>query len=262
MHCWDMRVGFDHSEVQVCSWGWPALICGNVKLWSTLLFRQGEICRNHRALQREMDWEECKTSSRRRQEDMRFVWLVMLEVPEVQCHCLGKVSSLLVSDPRKTLKDVPSNVFFCVSLRAGERWKCAMQLGRCYTALSSEVVSRDTELGIQSFEHRGAWGGNAGGVADTGIGKKKEHKITKTFVCSFMIRSPWFFTSCSLTSLNIYALLKNKAFTIWNTNATLWFLRAAARAGGLCAVGMAIAPGTPAPRGDAGRRSLLRLAAV
>lgn len=64
-----------------------------------------------------------------------------------------------------------------------------MQFDRCYTVLSSEVVSRDTELGIQSFEHPGAWGGNTGRVADTGIGKK-EHKITKTFVCCFIIRSP------------------------------------------------------------------------
>lgn len=48
-----------------------------------------------------------------------------------------------------------------------------MQLVRCYTVLSSEVVSRDTELAIESFEHPGAWSGNAGRVADTGIEKKR-----------------------------------------------------------------------------------------
>lgn len=76
-----------------------------------------------------------------------MVVLAASAVPAVQCCCLGRLFSLLVSDPSMILKDGAIKWFLCVSLREGESWKCAMQPDRCSAVLSGEAVSRDIELG-------------------------------------------------------------------------------------------------------------------
>lgn len=72
---------------------------------------KGRICRNHRALQKEMDWGGCKNPSRRR--GGREEGCVIGGAGSARSSVLlpWQVSSLLVSNPSKILKDIPSNVF-------------------------------------------------------------------------------------------------------------------------------------------------------